>query len=230
MALHPRLGAASPARHCPSELLGRIMQIKRLTEQKHLAMIRVRSGSYVDRIELHFSDDSVVECGGRGGTWNEPFTLQPGESIVNLKVRQGDALDSIQFLTSRGRESPKYGGDGGTEWVFPFPDAGFISYSTLDLERLLFRRNEGWLAPMLHSNSKWAKPPSSEDEAALGSLFSSTFAKIHARDATVPMNTFGRLVVDELPPAGFFHEFSDEYSDDDFYDEADEPGWDEYGW
>jgi len=51
--------------------------------------------------------------GAGEGTMQEPFHLQAGEVLVQLRGRQGGLLDGVQFVTSLGRESRHYGGRGG---------------------------------------------------------------------------------------------------------------------
>jgi len=42
------------------------------------------------------------------------FELNEGEHIVDIHGRTGSRVDELQFFTNEGRESPKYGGTGGT--------------------------------------------------------------------------------------------------------------------
>ena len=116
MSAHPRLGAASPARVLTADLWRRVLALTRLLHTRWPAAIHVRTGTLVDRVLIRYSDGSARECGGLGGAWQPPFLLQPGELLCKLSMRAGDALDSIQFTTTRGRTSPVYGGRGGSPW------------------------------------------------------------------------------------------------------------------
>ena len=116
MSAHPRLGAASPARVLTADLWRRVLALTRLLHTRWPAAIHVRTGTLVDRVLIRYSDGSARECGGLGGAWQPPFLLQPGELLCKLGMKAGDALDSIQFTTTRGRTSPVYGGPGGSPW------------------------------------------------------------------------------------------------------------------
>ena len=226
MALHPRLGAASPARHCPPEVLRKIMGFTDLLERRRLAMIRVRAGKYVDRLELHFSDGSTSVCGGSGGTWHEPFTLAPGESLRRIHVRQGDALDSIQFCTTRGRSSPRYGGGGGNVRLeLGLPDELHMEIADLGISRTV----RGWLAPLeMNFDVVHARRPSTDDEAALDTILSHEFAKIHARAASQPTSKCGAVWVapsnsdDDDDDSDIY---GDEIEEEDLYEEDYDEGY-----
>eukprot|EP00966_Prymnesium_polylepis_P024659 568968-Prymnesium_polylepis.1 len=118
MALHMRIGAASPARILTSDLLRMVAAVMRVLNRRYLVCVMVRAGQYIDRIVLRFStgDDEVSrgEAWERtGGDWQPPFLLKPGERIVRVSGRVGGGLDAIQFQTDRGRLSLQYGGSGG---------------------------------------------------------------------------------------------------------------------
>lgn len=210
MALHPRLGAGSPAQDTPPEVLRKIMDFTwRMESTRRIAMIRVRAGNFVDRIELHFSDGSSSAYGGCGGTWREPFTLEPAEGIVKIKARQGDfQLNSIQFVTSLGRESPAFGGSGGSRMTLGLPQLP-IEVADLGLSRTV----AGYLAPLDRNfDLRYAETPSVEDKAALGALLRSTYAEVHARAATEDSADFGEVGPVWWPPYDSDDEEEDDYA------------------
>ena len=114
MALHPRLGAASPAAALSPDLMRRVCALLAPMHTRRLAAVYLRTDLLVDRIELRYSDFSSRACGGCGGTWREPLLLMPGESICRVNWWAGDHLDALRFHMTTGRMSAKYGGPGGT--------------------------------------------------------------------------------------------------------------------
>ena len=90
MALHPRLGAHSLLGILSTELVRRIACFVSISHFRWLVAIHVRTGAFVDRIELRYTDGSVRACGGTGGEWREPFLLSPGESIKRVKCWSGE--------------------------------------------------------------------------------------------------------------------------------------------
>ena len=93
----------------------------------HVTSVTVCSGSYVDRLVFQLSDGSQHTIGGTGGHIRTPFVLHAGEHIVELRCREGNALDQIQFVTSEGRRSEKFGDDGGTPIVHSLPGGAPIA-------------------------------------------------------------------------------------------------------
>lgn len=75
--------------------------------------IEIKSGSFVDFISFVYRSGGVLRAGGGNGTDQEPFRLEPGEGLAEVRGTQGGLLDSVQFRTTRGRESRVYGGTGG---------------------------------------------------------------------------------------------------------------------
>lgn len=73
--------------------------------------ICVRSGSLVDRLEVHFAGREMKKGGGGGG--HRCFSLTEKEYIVKVWLRTGSMVDSIKFQTSKGRVSPQFGKNGG---------------------------------------------------------------------------------------------------------------------
>ena len=198
MALHPRLGAASPAAWLHSDLLRRIATFLRVSSSRRLVAVHVRSGTLIDRIELRYTDGSARTCGGGGGEWREPFLLAPGESIVRLKLWAGDALDSIKFVTNRGRSSPRYGGRGGVACE------DLVAPSGHEILSLRMRRtDDDWLAPPYNQHADvpniemdLAQVPSASDIAEMDAYFAG-FRALHAQPPNFPLTLSGPL--EELP-------------------------------
>ena len=89
-----------------------------------VACLKVRSGELVDGITFEYTDDTSLAFGGDGGT-EQSFALdhEGGEHLVRIKVRCGDYVDAVRFLTSTGRQSPWYGREEhGRELVFQLDD------------------------------------------------------------------------------------------------------------
>ena len=75
-----------------------------------------RHGGFIDQIKVRTVDGAQQEnspsFGGNGGgayTWVVPA----GEHIAKIIYKQGGWLDSLIFVTDKGSQSPKFGGDGG---------------------------------------------------------------------------------------------------------------------
>ena len=89
----------------------------------------VRSGSYVDSLQMavRLTNGNVKllnKHGGNGGA-QSIFFLNSGEYITSMWGRYGSYVDSIQFGTSAGRSSPKYGGNGGCANFYYRAPAGY---------------------------------------------------------------------------------------------------------
>ena len=71
--------------------------------------IRVRSGQWIDGIQVVGSAKVTQFAGGRGGSMNT-FTLRPGERVVGIYGSYGrQYVTSLQFRTNKGRYSKMYG-------------------------------------------------------------------------------------------------------------------------
>jgi hypothetical protein len=80
----------------------------------YVIRVRVRSGAWVDCVELTVSDPRGVvteRAGGDGGDWHA-FELGSGERIVRLSGRYTTYVDTITVHTSSGRVWTA-GGSGG---------------------------------------------------------------------------------------------------------------------
>jgi len=95
----------------------------------------------VDRVEFVFVSGHTAVYGGTGG---EPHSwqLEPGEWIVEVKGKRGLFIDSIQFVTNRGRSSPLWGGGGGGPYSYRAskPECGVVG-----LRDVTTHPPQGWL-------------------------------------------------------------------------------------
>ncbi|KAF5339698.1 hypothetical protein D9758_014901 [Tetrapyrgos nigripes] len=85
-----------------------------------LSRIYLRCGSRLDGIQCEYDDGLTTPWhGGQGGT-AQIFVLDltKGEAIVSMTIWSGLDVDAIQFVTSLGRVSPKYGGSGGSPGIW----------------------------------------------------------------------------------------------------------------
>lgn len=89
-----------------------------VVKHKTLQQIKIRSGDMVDFVDFHYTNGDILTTGGGKGNAQEPFLLEPGEAIVEIRGGQGGLLDRIQFVTSNGRSSQSYGGQGGDAFTF----------------------------------------------------------------------------------------------------------------
>ncbi|CAE7482809.1 unnamed protein product [Symbiodinium pilosum] len=94
--------------------------------RRELRQIKVKSGALVDFVEFVYSSGEPLVVGEGKGDEQEPFDLEPGEVLVELRGGQGGLLDRLQFVTSRGRESKAYGGSGGDAFSFKASDGKMI--------------------------------------------------------------------------------------------------------
>lgn len=80
-----------------------------------IVAVQVWSGSYIDAIQLTFSDQSTtVKHGGPGGSpWMTPAFL-PGQRITGFSGFYGDYIDSLTIQTTLG-PFPTLGGSGGSK-------------------------------------------------------------------------------------------------------------------
>merc|ERR1719464_2488983 len=80
---------------------------RKVVDYRRVQQVKVRSGDLVDFVEFHFAKGEALVTGGGKGNEQEPFLLEPGEAIVEVRGGQGGLLDSVEFLTSRGRSSKR---------------------------------------------------------------------------------------------------------------------------
>ena len=69
----------------------------------------------IDAVIFHKDDGTIEHVGGHGGHLSSTtFVLQAGEYLKEIQQKTGDSLDAIKFITNTGRQSIKYGGNGGS--------------------------------------------------------------------------------------------------------------------
>lgn len=103
--------------------------------QLKIAEIRVRSGRYIDSIEVRYHQITNGQCtgsplvtriGGSGGTLRQPLLLGCFEHVTQIRGRYGKYVDSLEVLTSEG-QSIRWGGSGGTsEFLYTGADTGIV--------------------------------------------------------------------------------------------------------
>lgn len=79
---------------------------------KKIKKIDIWAGDFVDGIQITWSNESPSEKHGGGSGEPDTIRLAADEYLVGITGRYGRKLDSITFITSRGKEHP-YGGEGG---------------------------------------------------------------------------------------------------------------------
>ncbi|KAI0804811.1 hypothetical protein BC629DRAFT_1210925 [Irpex lacteus] len=84
-------------------------------DHKVVRQLRVRSGARIDGLALDFTDGtSTAWHGGQGGNYST-YTLESGEDFTHIRVTADENyILGLQFITSKGRESPWYGSRSGT--------------------------------------------------------------------------------------------------------------------
>jgi hypothetical protein len=93
-----------------------------------IRQIVVHHGAYVDRIELHYDDGTVIYHGGGGGDHIDIFAINPGDVLQGIAGKVGAQVDdggpyvaAISFITRAGVQSPMWGcEDFGNLWT-PWP-------------------------------------------------------------------------------------------------------------
>ena len=103
--------------------------------------VTVRSGSFVDCVTFRYADGTSAAFGGAGGEAHAPFELAEGETLVEVRGRHGAYVESVQFVTSAGRVSPRYGGGEGGEG-----EGADFAFAGRELGGLLCTQSaRGWL-------------------------------------------------------------------------------------
>ena len=82
--------------------------------------VQVRSGVYVDAVQVGLNTGWLSKHGGDGGAL-QTFRLASGEYITSISGRSGQYLDQISFRTNLGRAYGPYGGSGGGPFSFQAP-------------------------------------------------------------------------------------------------------------
>ncbi len=83
-----------------------------------VVQVKIQCGTLIDQIEFAMADGQVHTWGTSGGSSRSPFDLAPDEHIVKLVTMQGDSLDGLSLHTSKGRDSPWFGGRGGSRCTY----------------------------------------------------------------------------------------------------------------
>lgn len=79
--------------------------------------ITVRHGRWVDKIAALYEGQSNSNPHGGGGGTEATFTLDNDEWLAEIKGCSGAKLDQVQFVTTKNRTSPPYGGNGGSPFA-----------------------------------------------------------------------------------------------------------------
>ncbi|KAI0804725.1 hypothetical protein BC629DRAFT_1283112 [Irpex lacteus] len=84
-------------------------------DHKVVRQVCVRSGARIDGLALDFTDGtSTAWHGGQGGNYSA-YALESGEDFTHIRVTADENyILGLQFITSKGRESPWYGSRSGT--------------------------------------------------------------------------------------------------------------------
>ena len=80
----------------------------------------IRSGNYLDNIQITYGTKPGPAHGANGGSPNQ-IQLQSGEYIVKIFGRSGNYVDQINFVTNKGRSFGPYGGPGGAPFLEAAP-------------------------------------------------------------------------------------------------------------
>jgi hypothetical protein len=129
-------------------------------------------GALVDHVAFVMSDGTVCGFGGNGGTLRPPFVLRDDETIVAVEGAGGDALDRIQFVTSSGRQSPPFGGEGGAPFRLELPDSRSIG------GLVITQSVRGWIR-QLHGVKDVATAAAEADAAQAAALAAPGFVTHH---------------------------------------------------
>jgi len=81
-----------------------------------ITSINVRHGERIDNIAVNYAGGTQVKHGGNGGSLST-FTLDPDEWITKITGRSSGRVNQLRFFTNKGRQSPVYGGNGGTPFT-----------------------------------------------------------------------------------------------------------------
>ena len=77
--------------------------------------VNLRSGKFIDSIQLVYTTNQVSEKKGRDGgdpgSFTADVTLPANEVIVGVDVLYGKYIDNLRFITNKGKET-SFGGDG----------------------------------------------------------------------------------------------------------------------
>ncbi|KAG5175625.1 Jacalin-like lectin domain-containing protein [Tribonema minus] len=110
---------------------------------KRIAQIGVRSGAWIDRIYVTYTNgnpERFFYYGQESGTDRGPFTLADGEYINKVEGGYGDCIDWLTFHTNRGQVYGPHGNTaGGTHFTTPTKEiVGFEVTSGSRLDSITF--------------------------------------------------------------------------------------------
>ena len=84
---------------------------------QHVTGFRVNNGKTVDRLQFRYPNGWAPPQGGNNG-FNADVTLPKGDYIVQVNYRNGSRLDSVAFVSNRGKTYGPYGGGGGSPGTY----------------------------------------------------------------------------------------------------------------
>jgi len=121
-----------------------------------LTSINVRSGSWVDAVDLTFdtgaAEETPIHCGGDGGSPNRNLTIDPDEHIVRLTGQYGNFIDNFTVTVSgspKGTKTRIFGNASSSasgRFDFQAPDGMYIaglvvkSHTYLDAIGVFYRK------------------------------------------------------------------------------------------
>jgi len=92
-----------------------------------ITAVKICAGTYVDSIQFRYGSNSWGQIfGGPGGDCAEQWELQRGEQIKSIRVRSGDVIDSLEFITTLGTHT--FGGKGGNPTMVVPAGEGSLAY------------------------------------------------------------------------------------------------------
>ncbi|KAI0683166.1 hypothetical protein BC835DRAFT_1296841 [Cytidiella melzeri] len=110
-------------------------------DHKVIRQLRIRSGARIDGLALDFTDGTSTSWhGGQGGSYHT-FGLSTNEDFTHIRVAaDGNWILGLQFITSKGRESPWYGSRSGSIFSWELDGralAGFMGSTTQYMSGLM---------------------------------------------------------------------------------------------
>lgn len=113
-----------------------------LTQSCRIGTVNIRSGTYVDAIEvIYVKPGGATYSGGKhGGGGGSPhsFNLAANENIVRVDVRSGTYIDQLKFTTNLGNVYGPYGGNGGSASAVTGQIGGILGRSGTYLDNIGF--------------------------------------------------------------------------------------------
>lgn len=88
-----------------------------------ITSISIRSGWYVDALNVSYANGQTYSYGGNGGSEHK-INLGRDEFLTGIKGRAGKYIDNISFITNKRTYGP-YGGNGGAPYSFSAPE-GYV--------------------------------------------------------------------------------------------------------